>query len=133
MYRMILFKAKDRKDGKWVEGLLSKCDNQYTICDDSGIGIFVDETTICQYTGHEDDNENKIFENDLIECKEYSNGQLKKHFISQVEWDYVATGFTFKDAVFSWAFMDALTVYECKVVGNVFDNSELMNENGGLN
>lgn len=136
--REILFKAKRKDNGEWVQGSLlqttavslksfiveSSC---YTFDKwDWNECVQVDTDTLCQYTGWEDKNGNKIWENDLIECKEFSDGQLIKHFLSQVEWDDTGTGFTFKDGKLGWAFMDSLTVYECEVIGNVFDNPELL-------
>ena len=137
--REILFKAKRIDNGEWVEGIPIKTHIGLFMCFDENPHychmygymeidkiIKVDENTLCQYTGYEDDSGNKIFENDLIECKEFSNGHLIKHFFSQVEWDAVGTGFAFKDDKFGWAFMDSLTVYECEVIGNIFDNPELL-------
>lgn len=65
--REILFKAKEKHDKDWVYGLLSKCEGEYTICNDSGVGVFIDESTICQYTGLTDRNGSKIWENDIVE------------------------------------------------------------------
>ena len=128
--REIVFKAKRIDTGEWVEGYYQEHPEGYTHIQNSMMDCFpVHHNTICQYTGHEDDNGKKIFENDLLECKEFSNGQLIKHFLSQVEWDDDGTGFTFKDSKYSWAFMDSLTVYECEVVGNIFDNPEQEKEN----
>lgn len=135
--REILFKAKRLDNGEWVEGYLFETREHAYIAyanqfDDDlflspqNIFIEVDANTICQYTGFNDNHGNKIWENDLIECKEFSNGYLIKHFLSQVEWDDDGTGFAFKDSKHGWAFMDSLTVYECQVIGNIYDNPELL-------
>lgn len=139
--RDILFKAKRLDNGEWVEGYLFETREHAYIAyanqfDDDlflspqNIFIEVDANTICQYTGFNDNHGKKIWDNDLIECKEFSNGYLIKHFLSQVEWDDGGTGFAFKDSKHGWAFMDSLTVYECQVIGNIFDNPELL-EGGG--
>ena len=126
--REILFKAKRIDNDEWLEGLVTRIENTFCLIREYGSNISYecDVNTLCQYTGLTDKNGNKIWENDLIECKEISYGQLIKHFLSQVEWDDVSTGFTFKDNQFSWVFMDSLTVYECEVIGNIFDNPELL-------
>ena len=136
--REILFKAKRVDNGEWIEGGFCQSSNGRTFL--AGVskygyidGLEVVPETICQYTGFNDYHDNKIWENDLIECKEFSNGYLIKHFLSQVEWDDTGTGFAFKDSKHGWAFMDSLAVYECEVIGNVFDNPKLMKgseENG---
>ena len=146
--RDILFKAKRIDNGEWVEGWIvptmsNTYPDGYRIIDVCGINYDeldywepnfiswkVDKNTICQYTGFNDNHGNKIWENDLIECKEFSNGYLIKHFLSQVEWDDGGTGFAFKDSKHGWAFMDSLTVYECQVIGNIYDNPELLKGGG---
>lgn len=130
MNREILFKAKRLVDGGWAYGDLSqhKTGKKFIKAGSATHSFEVDADTICQYTGLTDKNGNKIWENDLIECKEFSKGCLIKHFLSQVEWDADGTGFTFKDSKFGWAFMDSLAVYECQVIGNIFDNPELLKE-----
>lgn len=137
--RDILFKAKRIDNGEWVEGYYAIVDVVHYIYSgflcDGGLYVVaerfeVDVNTLCQYTGLNDKLGNKIWDNDLIECKEFSNGYLIKHFLSQVEWDDDGTGFAFKDSKHGWAFMDSLTVYECQVIGNIYDNPELL-EGGG--
>ncbi len=144
MAREILFKAKRIIDGEWVEGDLIH--SLYKIGDvcvgnfGNGNGIYqVDEKTICQYTGLTDKNGNKIWENDLIECKTAIH-----HFISQIEWDEWCKGFMFQDTKNSACGLDAIGDCGCyknfEVIGNIFDNPELMNtieiigyaDNGGL-
>lgn len=126
--REILFKAKRIDNCEWIEGLVTKIENAFCLIRGYGSNISYecDVNTLCQYTGLADKNGNKIWENDLIECKEFSDGHLKKHFLSQVEWDDTGTGFTFKYSNNGWVFTDSLTVYECEVIGNIFDNPELL-------
>lgn len=145
----ILFKAKVKNwrelptEEQWVYGYYVRGFNVYeepihiifdptTIFENNKTDGWdeIDPDTLCRYTGSNDNHDNKIWENDLIECKKFSNGYLIKHFLSQIEWDDGGTGFAFKDGKHSWAFMDSLTVYECQVIGNIFDNPELL-EGGG--
>ena len=133
--REILFKAKRIDNGEWVEGYLLKykkdcyiCPKPYECMDGYsslqgqhyGFGDFVlvDKITICQYTGLTDKNGNKIWENDIVK----SGGNLV------IVWNKSLASFCLVKE--GWAFKhffgEALYPFECEVVGNVFDNSELL-------
>ena len=67
--RDILFKAKRLDNGEWVEGYYLKKHGVPFIyetreCPQSNYEV--DETTLCQYTGLEDKNGKKIWENDIL-------------------------------------------------------------------
>ena len=93
--REILFKAKRICDGKWVEGYYLR--DRYRIGgkdiifyrkDSDRFTVYTDRInpeTLCQFTGRCDKNENKIWENDIIQYGavaavvkfgEYGNGNL---------------------------------------------------------
>lgn len=68
--REIKFRAlSENIDGTsdWVYGYLSKCDNEFTIEDEYGNGLFVNAKTIGEYTGLEDCNGKEIYEGDMVE------------------------------------------------------------------
>ncbi len=85
----------------------------------------IDPSTICQCTGLKDKNGKLIWENDIIECKDG-----KRNFQTQIEWDAYCAGFIFRDTETSAAGLDAITANglysESKVIGNIFDNTELL-------
>lgn len=126
MNREILFKAKRKDNGEWVEGgYFSEpyTDKKYIIRWNSfGLGfnefIEVAPDTICQYTGLADKNGQKIWENDIayIRCSglsgygviKYENGNLvlvdekrKRTYSLYGEW-------------------------KIRKDGNIFDNPELL-------
>ena len=154
MAREILFKAKRRDNGEWVEGSLITgvfCrlgqDIPYIFCPKEADydcfedfseenGIFeVQPDTICQYTGLTDKNGNKIWENDVV----------KKHFYT--DYDAFANSEEYVGVV---KFIDCAWVVETvreknkcirpifeamaysqdvkyfEVIGNIFDNPELL-------
>ena len=125
-----LYKAKRFDNGEWVFGDLvhsvykigDTCVGQYG----NEIGMHeVDPSTICQCTGLKDKNGKLIWENDIIECKDG-----KHNFQTQIEWDAYCAGFIFQDTETSAVELDAITANglysESKVIGNIFDNPELI-------
>lgn len=136
--RDILFKAKRKDNGEWVEGFYEKkiewhrlSEGRYAkaethyICvnmvssEDSYIDrIIVVPETICQYTGLTDKNGNKIWENDI----------LKSGLI--ITWEKECASFCLsrKGWAFKHFFGEAVDGCDCEVIGNIFDNPELIGE-----
>ena len=133
MSREILFRAKhihamdsnEHLNGTLVQGYLS--DKNY-IYDKSLEGEFlVDEDTICQYTGLTDKNGKKIFEGDIVRygeiCGEVkfglyeSNWQICKH--NQGFFVTFPKEYFLRNELGYWR-------NKIAVVGNVFDNPELL-------
>jgi uncharacterized phage protein (TIGR01671 family) len=137
MEERYLFKAKRTDNGEWVKGALvyDGRDKLYRIiteinystgtCLTTDNAPRVDKSTICQCTGLKDRNGNLIWENDIIECK-----NRKHNFQTQIEWDAYCAGFIFQDTETSAVGLDAITANglysESKVIGNIFDNPELL-------
>lgn len=135
--REILFKAKRIDNGEWVEGWLFKTQEHTYIAYDrqfdddlflspQNIFIEIDEDTICRYTGLTDKNGNKIWENDVIgywDTYSTENGLAEADCIGKVFWDDETLSFqvTERLSAESYEVMD-----ECSVIGNVFDNAELI-------
>lgn len=134
--REILFKAKRIDNGEWVYGNYAFTDTngeQHFIFQNKAFEHEVDKDTICQYTGLTDKNGNKIWENDIV--KRYtSNGDEWR--ISKIVWaDYsLNMGWCIEDVkslaitssrLFSVGF-DVNDTKKCEVIGNIFDNAELL-------
>lgn len=135
MNRQILFKAKRKDNGEWVEGYYVYCRKRRYILQilNKEIGfderenewIEIDPGTICQYTGLTDKNGNKIWENDICNRKEkypeivtYNKGDW------QLDYSYVFGKEMHTDAC-------NLVFYVCErncveVIGNIFDNADLL-------
>lgn len=145
MSREILFKAK-RKDWRelpkeewWVEGYYVLCRKHRYILPivNKNIGyderedewVEIDPETICQYTGLTDKNGKRIWENDVVICKQEveSNHMNYSIEIGFVEMDYGAFGLHRKQGFYR-PFKDWLEDYEYEVQGNIFDDPELLEE-----
>lgn len=139
MNNRYLFKAKRIDNREWEIGNLialptgdyeisNKCNNPPD-CDPMWDKVVithkVDPSTICQCTGLKDKNGKLIWENDIIECKDG-----KHNFQTQIEWDAYCAGFIFQDTETSAVGLDTITANglysESKVIGNIFDNPELL-------
>ena len=147
--RDILFKAKRIDNGEWVQGgILHQTDyygdkvDKYFIIDgtctvdyDIGEAFEVDENTVCQYTGLTDKNGNKIWENDIVELYDTNNNYKWKAIVkfgnpnATYNWGYQLHPigqYKVNTDILLWVEMeDTGTI--CEVIGNVFDNPELLN------
>ena len=138
MNREILFKAKRKDNGEWVEGYYVKTRLGTDIKPSDVIfvpfkinrneewgWIKIDPDTLCQYTGLTDKNGKKIWENDICDRKEkypeivtYNKGDW------QLDYSYVFGKEMHTDAC-------NLGFYVCErdcveVIGNIFDNPDLL-------
>lgn len=86
-----------------------------------------DPETVCEYTGLTDKNGRKIFENDFVSCRKYIGGNWVEYCIERgyVEMKHGAFGLHRKQGYYR-PFKDWLEDYEYEVIGNIFDNSELL-------
>lgn len=124
--REYLFKAQTC-NGQWVEGLLAHKDDKWYISNKAGMPFAyeVRPDTICQYTELTDKNGNRIWENDICDRKEPFPEIVRYH---KGDWtlDY---SYAFKKE-YGFNFCN-LGFYVCerncvKVIGNIFDNPELV-------
>lgn len=128
MNREILFRGKHihvipnnkHLDGIWVYGYLA--DKNYI---NVGYGDkLVDEKTVCQYTGFQDKNGKKIFENDILVAyldEEYPDVATYE----QVIWNKSGFFTMQKDSIEREPLDDFITK-NFEVCGNIFDNAEIL-------
>ena len=123
--REILFRGKRTANGEWVQGYICRYgwtgkEKDYIIPDYASAlyTIEIDPETIGQYTGLTDMNGNKIFEGDIV-WNDYENDKGK------VEWDNDMAKFIITFSTFTVDF-DSVCGEELEIVGNVYDNSELL-------
>ena len=143
--REILFKAKRIDNEEWVEGYycIKKpyCFDNRTgsksiiITEHSSTGTVsfeVSPDTICQYTGLNDNNGNKIWENDIVRCYAVDICNREYEFASDVFWDdcmWMLHENEFCDNMLCHFDMSKNWVShipEIEVIGNIFDNPELL-------
>lgn len=128
--REILFRAKRIDNGKWVEGYVM--DENYInvpFNDNDACGRFddpveIDPETICQYTGLTDKNGKRIWENDI--CIIHSSNIDDEDGYFTIAWDEDGARFILDGNLI--VDFDNCYGYECEVIGNIFDNPELLKE-----
>lgn len=135
-----LFRAKRIDNGEWVEGyytyypcgFTSEDKMEHVIRDtvtseDCNKLYFVDPSTICQCTGLKDKNGTLIWENDICIIREGTIDEDDGYF--RLDWEIDRAMFEFEGSGLCVNF-DNIYGYECEVVGNVFDNPDLLEQEG---
>lgn len=134
--REILFKAKRKDNGEWVEGYY-RADTDLDIHFICGWNYYlsenglerepfeyeIDPDTLCQYTGLTDKNGKKIWENDI--CEMVYNGVV---YVYVVVWDKTELDFKGTNGKENYGrnFEYLGCCEEIEVIGNIFDNPELL-------
>lgn len=133
--REILFRGKRTDNGKWVEGYFWRgVDHIYMIPSHVRIGyddktkymsayaVEVGPETLCQYTGLTDKNGKRIWENDIVRIENsMDEGAGNIEFYD---------GIWYVDGEPSNSLHDIIEYDdgEVEVIGNIFDNHELLKE-----
>ena len=128
--REIRFRGKCIEDcelkGQWLYGHYLKSASHFIAVDQGLVdGHFklyqVDPETVGQYTGLKDKNGKEIYEGDIIRSKTYLGETLV------IKWDNAYTGFYCHDKTDEEEnHLNMLEVVESEVIGNIFENPELL-------
>ena len=130
MENRFLFRGKRIDNGEWVEGFLMDENYINTPFNDNEVGgrfddpVEIDESTLCQCTGLMDKNGKLIWENDIVNC-------LTEECCGYIGWNESEAGFYFNVLLEDGRFEEE-HIYDyqdgIEVIGNIFDNSELLEE-----
>lgn len=145
--REILFKGKKKDNGEWIEGYLfddgmlgekrmfigklviapyeGPIRGKWTVIANGFAEV--DPDTICEYTGLTDKNGNRIWEDDICDRKEPYPEIVKMH---NGDWTLDYSYSCGKDYGYCYCNLGFYTVErkEVEVIGNIFDNPELIDE-----
>ena len=135
--REILFKAKRIDNGEWVEGYYTECGGKAFVGIDisSMFEIFcapvikwfrVNPKTLCQFTGLCDKNGKRIWENDIL-MAHLDESYPEDATYETIEWGM--SGWVTREAGSTdRQYLDKFDLEHFEVVGNIFDNPELLQE-----
>lgn len=135
--REILFKAKRKDNGEWVEGYY-RADpdlNMHFICgwdyylSENGLEresfeYEIDPDTLCQFTGLTDKNGEKIWENDIVQAWSEGSNAIGK-VIRRVDGLYIMYP-AYQKKEFWGLYPNKNGKTTVEVIGNIFDNPELL-------
>lgn len=137
MENRYLFRAKRVDNGKWVEGFYVYNDKHYIgeLCTEHNVVPAiswheVDKSTICQCTGLKDKTGKMIWENDILV------GYLDDMFpenSTYVTVMWYRSGFYTHESCFdndNYDLLDKFDQDNFEVCGNIFDNPELLEQEG---
>lgn len=131
--REILFKAKRIDNGEWIEGYYQK---RYDLLGNEEHLIFhadsytvweyaeIDPETLCEFTGRCDKNGKRIWENDVL-MAHLDDSYPEDVTYETIEWG--VTGWVTHEANSAdRQYLDEFDTEQFEVVGNIFDNPELL-------
>lgn len=133
--REILFKAKRIDSGEWVEGYYQKryCflgNEEHLIFHADSYKVWeyaeINPETLCQFTGLCDKNGKKFWENDIL-MAHLDKSYPEDATYETVEWNINGWG-TRENGSMDREYLGEFDLEHYEVVGNIFDNKELLQE-----
>lgn len=88
----------------------------------------VDPSTVCQYTGLTDKNGRKIFEGDIVR---YTDEVIGKEKVDEIKYNETHAAFCRlhkSEMGLQYLLIDEAIANKIEVIGNIFDNPELIGE-----
>ena len=122
MMREYLFRGKTIANGKWAEGNLLVTKQGCCITPDATVYVAVDSETVGQYTGMVDKNGKKIFEGDIIDFSDRSDGDG----YGVVKYDANETEFGIEYDNIYESLGKHYYPEDIEVIGNIYDNPNLV-------
>ena len=126
-----LYRAKRTDNGEWISGYLYGIwERKYILwgmINDAPDMKEVDPSTICQCTGLKNKNGKLIWENDIVaywDSYSTESGLAEADCIGKVVWDDETISFQVTNRLSAESY--EVLGDECSVIGNVFDNPELL-------
>jgi len=120
-----LIKAKTYR-GDWVRGLLASSNSKWYIGNRAGrpLAFEIQPDTICQCTGLKDKNGNLIWENDIVFVTDDDgcSGQIDTG-VGEIDF---LDGLWYISGNVQNALYDIDKCFQLEVIGNIFDNKELL-------
>lgn len=135
--REILFRGRD-SEGIWHEGIPVHDDDTWYLPNDFGSpkAYSINPDTLCEYTGLTNDVGVRIFENDIIEITTLDKHEKRRAVVRFGEYDcdgidsHIGWYLEYKGYKYPFGELKEIIangVY-ASVIGNVYDNPELMEE-----
>lgn len=122
-----LCKAKRTDNGEWVIGGLVRYGftgrEKYYIIPSYASDLYaleIDPSTICWCTGLKDENGKLIWENDIVVCRDFT----EENYV--ISWKQDEACFEYQQYGCSIMNFEQLSGCEVEVIGNKFDNPELL-------
>lgn len=122
MMREYLFRGKTIANGKWSKGTLLVTKQGCCITPDATVYVAVDPETVGQYTGLTDKNGTKIFEGDIVK---YGDTVHNVVFEQRNGTAYFGLVYSTLETLSFGYYQD---LKQIEVIGNIYDNPELLGD-----